>query len=62
MNESMRASRPMGRIRRSKTAPAGRVCSNDDCTVIISRYNTAEFCNVHRPLKYPRVRGVVSRP
>ena len=62
MNESMRASRPMGRLRRPKTAPAGRVCADDACSVVISRYNTAEFCNVHRPLKYPRVRGVVKRP
>jgi hypothetical protein len=30
--------------------------------VVISRYNTAKFRHVHRPLKYPRVRGVVSKP
>jgi hypothetical protein len=62
MNESMRASRPLGRLRRPKTAPTGRVCGRDECTVIISRYNTAEFCNLHRPVKYPRVRGVIARP
>jgi hypothetical protein len=62
MNESMRASRPAGRLRRPKTAAAGRVCRKDDCSVIISRYNTADFCNSHRLLKYPRVRGVVSKP
>lgn len=62
MNESMKASRPMGRLRRPKTAPQGRICKRDDCSVIISRYNTADFCNVHRPLKYPRVRGVNAKP
>ncbi len=62
MNESMRASRPTGRLRRPKTAAEGRICKRDDCSVIISRYNTAEYCNLHRPLKYPRVRGVIKRP
>ncbi len=62
MNESLRASKPSGRLRRPKTAAVGRVCRNEDCSVIISRYNTAEFCNIHRPLKYPRVRGVIARP
>ena len=62
MNESMKASRPSGRLRRPKTAAVGRVCESDECSVVISRYNTAKFCHVHRPLKYPRLRGVVSKP
>lgn len=62
MNESMKASRPTGRLRRPKTAPHGRICNRENCSVIISRYNMAEFCNVHRPLKYPRVRGVITKP
>ena len=62
MNESMKASRPSGRLRRPKTAAVGRVCENEDCSVVMSRYNTAKFCHIHRPLKYPRVRGIVSKP
>jgi hypothetical protein len=59
MADILRASRPRGRSRRPKTADEGRVCSADDCDTILSRYNRAEHCNTHKPVKYPRLRGVL---
>jgi hypothetical protein len=60
MSEIMRASRPQGRSRRPKTYAAGRVCAAEGCDTILSRYNRAEYCNTHKPVKYPRLRGVLT--
>jgi hypothetical protein len=38
-----------------------RVCEEADCEVRLSRYNLDRFCFVHRPVRYPRVRGRVSQ-
>lgn len=59
MSDILRASRPRGRSRRPKTADEGRVCGDESCDTILSRYNRAEFCNTHKPVKYPRLRGVL---
>ncbi len=60
MAESMRAARPGRRSRRPKSFEAGRVCFRDGCTTVISRYNRSEFCFEHRPVSYPRLRGVLA--
>jgi hypothetical protein len=57
---TLRASRPGNRTRRPKTYDAGRVCALDECGTLVSRYNRSEFCFRHRPVKYPRLRGVFS--
>jgi hypothetical protein len=61
MSDIMKASRPQGRSRRPKTYDEGRVCGVDDCKTILSRYNRAEFCHTHKPVKYPRLRGVLTQ-
>ena len=50
--------RPLGR--RPQTATKVRTCSAFGCCTQLSRYNTAETCYVHRPLRFPRVRGVTA--
>ena len=60
MSDILQATRPRGRARRPKTADSGRVCDFGECETILSRYNRAEFCHRHRPVRYPRLRGVLS--
>ncbi len=57
---AIKAARPGSRIRRPKTFASGRICCNDDCTVVLSRYNRADACYKHRPVVYPRIRGKFS--
>lgn len=57
---TMRATRPGSRVRRPKTHTPGRVCGFDSCDTVISRYNQSEYCFKHAPVKYPRLRGVLS--
>lgn len=57
---AIRAARPGSRMRRPKTFAEGRVCEAPECTTVVSLYNRAEFCFRHRPVKYPRLRGVFS--
>jgi hypothetical protein len=61
MSDIMKASRPQGRSRRPKTYDEGRVCDTDGCATVLSRYNRAEFCHTHKPVKYPRLRGVLTQ-
>jgi hypothetical protein len=50
--------RPGNRRRKPKTYSEGRTCSSDECSTLVSRYNRSEFCFKHRPVHYPRMRGV----
>ncbi len=59
MSEILKATRPSGRSRRPKTAEPGRVCAAEGCDTVLSKYNRSEFCNVHKPVRYPRLRGVL---
>jgi hypothetical protein len=47
--------RPFGRPNR--TYRFGRVCAVDGCHTRLSIYNGSEYCWVHEPVRYPRVRG-----
>jgi hypothetical protein len=61
MSESiMRASRPGNRRRKPKTYEAGRVCAGERCSTVVSRYNRSEFCFEHRPVSFPRLRGILT--
>jgi len=31
------------------THPGGRVCAQDACSTVLSKYNGSEFCSVHEP-------------
>ena len=57
MNPTMRASTVGRARRRPKTYKAGRVCADDSCSVQLSRYNKADFCFNHAPVRFPRLRG-----
>jgi hypothetical protein len=51
-----RGSRPaVGR--RPKATDQRRRCADDSCGTVLSRYNLGEYCRVHAPLRFPRVRG-----
>ena len=48
----------LGRLpKKSKTIDGQRTCKESNCSTVISIYNKADFCNNHKPIKYPRVRG-----
>lgn len=47
--------------RRPRTIESDRRCQNDDCETVLSRYNLSEWCSVHAPLRFPRVRGRISQ-
>jgi hypothetical protein len=34
----------------------GRVCMEDQCETKLSRYNWAEYCSVHQPVRYLHLR------
>lgn len=58
MDDIVSASRPRGRSRRPRTSPDGRICASACCDTLLSRYNQSPLCNRHKPIKYPRIRGV----
>ncbi|KAA3638275.1 MAG: hypothetical protein DWP92_06425 [Armatimonadetes bacterium] len=60
MSDILKASRPKGRSRRPKTYDEDRTCAVSECTTQLSKYNRAEFCHPHRPVRYPRLRGVLT--
>jgi hypothetical protein len=53
----LRAHKLTGRSRRPKTVDGVRVCAHEECTTVLSRYNRKGTCNLHAPIKFPRVRG-----
>ena len=61
MQDRIRARGPGSRGRRPATAPTGRVCGDVECDTVISVYNTTDLCHRHRPVRYPRVRGIVTK-
>lgn len=57
MSDTMKGQRLRGGIRPSRSYAEGRVCEYQGCTTKISKYNRREYCHVHAPLRFPRVRG-----
>jgi len=53
----MKANKVTGRPRKSKDYGSDRVCAQEDCSQIMSRYNHNEHCFQHAPKRMPRVRG-----
>jgi hypothetical protein len=51
------AKRLQGSPRKTKQYEVGRVCDEDGCNSIMSRYNENKQCFQHAPLKQPRIRG-----
>lgn len=48
---------PNNRGKRPKISEETRICADAGCDTKLSRYNIHESCYLHRPLRYPRVRG-----
>ncbi len=46
---------PVGRGPKPNDLP--RVCTDEACEVVLSRYNPGTLCAAQQPLRYPRVRG-----
>ena len=36
---------------------SGRICIQETCTTVISKYNKFKYCNNHKPKVYPRIKG-----
>lgn len=43
--------------RRPRAMSPGRVCQHSDCATVLSRYNLDDSCTIHKPIRFPRVRG-----
>ena len=41
----------------SKTYSSGRVCKNNNCSTVISKYNKYPWCNKHKLKTFPRIKG-----
>lgn len=46
-----------GVSRASRAYSQGRICADSECDTKLSMYNKREYCHVHAPVKFPRVRG-----
>jgi len=53
----VQAKRLQGRPRKTKQYKVGRVCDEDGCNNIMSKYNENKQCFQHAPMKQPRIRG-----
>ena len=60
MDQVMTGSKPMQSGRRPKTEAAGRVCLEERCNTVLSRYNVRDTCFHHTPVRFPRVRGQIA--
>lgn len=47
------------RVRRPKVVDDRRVCMEQRCDTVLSRYNARDRCHAHREISFPRVRGAV---
>lgn len=57
MSDIIKGRTVRGVTRPSKDYGEGRVCAKPGCDTKLSRYNRREYCHVHAPVRYPRVRG-----
>jgi len=60
VNTALRAQRIGSSSRRPKTFDEDRVCRRPRCDTVLSRYNKTEFCHHHAPVRFPRLRGVIT--
>ena len=56
-NLYMQGSKTRYATRKSRVFDEGRICSEKDCEVTLSKYNERTECFVHHKFKVPRVRG-----
>ena len=56
-SEIMKGNRVQGKLRAPKQTDEMRVCENDTCETVLSRYNKRSHCYAHTPTRFPRLRG-----
>lgn len=59
MSDTVRGAAIKGMTRPSRRFATGRTCAKPGCETKLSQYNKAEFCHVHAPIRFPRVRGKI---
>ncbi len=57
VQESLRATAVGRARRRPKTFGEHRVCADEVCRTLLSRYNCEAFCFQHAPARFRRLRG-----
>lgn len=57
MNDTLKGKAIKGISRASRRYNEGRICDHPECDTKISMYNKRDYCHVHAPVKFPRVRG-----
>ena len=57
MSETLKGKPTKGITRASRRYSEGRVCAHPECDTKLSIYNKREYCHLHAPVKFPRVRG-----
>lgn len=56
-NVYMKGQKVTGSRRKSKTYGENRVCAQEGCEQVMSKYNHNDKCFQHAPKRTPRVRG-----
>jgi len=41
----------------STSYSSGRICLQETCNTVISKYNKYRYCNNHKPKSFPRIKG-----
>ena len=41
----------------STSYSSGRICLEETCNTVISKYNKNRYCNNHKTKTYPRIKG-----
>jgi hypothetical protein len=56
-SEIMKGNRVQAKLRAPKQTDGTRVCEDDTCETVLSRYNKRSHCYAHTPTRFPRLRG-----
>jgi hypothetical protein len=56
-SEIMKGNRVQGKLRAPKVTDGTRVCEDEACVTLLSRYNKRAHCYAHTPTRFPRLRG-----
>lgn len=57
MSDTLKGKAIKGITRASRHYGEGRICADPGCDTKLSMYNKRDYCHVHAPVKFPRVRG-----
>lgn len=57
MSDTLSGKAIKGISRASRRYGGDRICAESSCATKLSTYNKRDYCHVHAPIKFPRVRG-----